>query len=324
MYAVAIEQGTLVWRPHDIPQPGPGEIRIRVVATAVNRADLLQVAGHYPPPSGASAIPGLECAGVVDAIGEGVERWRVGDAVCALLSGGGYAEQVVCPAAQALPCPSGLSLAQAAALPEVFATAWLNLVQEGGVELGSRVLVHAGASGVGTAAIQICKLLGADCYITVGSPEKLARCVALGAQGGHDRHQGSFLQAEWAQEPFDVILDPVGAAYLSDNLRALALDGRLVLIGLLGGRTAEIDLGRLLVKRQRVIGSTLRSRSVQKKGEIMGALARQVWPAVATGEVVPVIHEVLPIQKVAQAHALLASNHTFGKVVLTMPGADAP
>lgn len=311
---------TFTWSTTPDLTPAAGEIRIRVAAAGVNRADLIQRAGHYPPPPGASLVLGLECAGVVDAIGEGVSRWRIGDRVCALLAGGGYAQQVVCPAGHALPIPEGLSMAEAAALPEVLATAWLNLYKEAGLKAGESVLLHAGASGVGTVAIQLCKLRGASCFVTAGSAAKIARCVALGASGGFNRHDGPFTEAvkAWAPGGVDVVLDPVGAAYLPDNQRVLATDGRLVIIGLLGGRMAEVDLGRLLIKRQRIMGSTLRARSVAQKDAIIAGLAAEVWPAVASGAVVPVLETTMPVAEAEEAHRLLSSNTTTGKVVLTM------
>ncbi len=311
---------TLAWTKQADLHPAPGQIRIRVAAAGLNRADLIQRAGHYPPPPGASPILGLECAGVVDALGEGVSRWRIGDRVCALLSGGGYAEQVVCPAGHVLPVPDTLTMAQAAALPEVLATAWLNLVREAGLKPGESVLLHAGASGVGTAAIQIARLRGARSFVTAGSAHKIARCVALGASAGHCRHDGDFVAAvqAWAPGGVDVILDPVGASYLPDNQRVLGVDGRLVLIGLLGGRMGQVDLGRMLVKRQRLIGSTLRARSDADKADIIAGLASEVWPAVIAGEVVPVIDTTMPVAEAGEAHRLLSSNSTTGKVILTM------
>lgn len=311
---------SLDWVEHPNLIPAPGQIRIRVAAAGVNRADLIQRAGHYPPPPGASPILGLECAGIVDAIGEDVSRWQVGDRVCALLSGGGYAEQVVCPVGHALPIPDGMTLIEAAALPEVLATAWLNLYREAGLAAGDSVLLHAGASGVGTAAIQLCRLKGASCFVTAGSAEKIARCTALGADGGFVRHDGRFVAAVKAWRPggVDVVLDPVGAAYLADNQRVLATGGRLVLIGLLGGRAAELDLGRLLIKRQRLIGSTLRARPDEEKSLIIAGIADEIWPAVCAGQVVPVIQKTVPAAAADEAHQLLASNTTTGKVVLTM------
>ena len=228
-----------------------GEVKVRVHATAINRADLLQRAGGYPPPPGASPIMGLECAGEVIEIGEGVQRCKVGDAVCALLAGGGYAEEVVVAAGQVLPVPKGLSMVQAAALPEVFATAYLNLYTEGALQTAEKVIVHAGASGVGTAAIQLLKQSGNPVFVTVGSDEKLKSCVELGADTGSVRHEGSFAEAAtaWAGEPgVDVILDPVGGQYLADNLGVLGLGGRLVLIGLMGGAVTEVSLALLMLK----------------------------------------------------------------------------
>lgn len=320
MKAIDIQGGELVWTDIDDPLPGTGEILVRNEATAVNRADLVQRSGNYPPPPGASPILGLECAGEVIAVGNGVERFAVGDRVCALLAGGGYAEKVVVPAGQALRIPSGLDAVQAAALPEVFATAYLNLFMEAGLEVGERVLLHAGASGVGTAGIQLCAAFGMPVWVTAGSQAKIERCIALGAEGGHDRHQGSFRDqvGNWTGGAgFDVILDPVGAAYLGDNLRSLAPDGRLVIIGLMGGAKAELEIGLMMVKRLRVIGSTLRARSVAAKAAVMDALEARVWPLLADGTIVPVVETTLPITQAAEAHALIAGNDTFGKVVLT-------
>lgn len=318
MFGIQVRREQLVWTEIPTPAPRRGEVRIRVRATAVNRADLLQVQGRYPPPPGAPDVLGLECAGEIDAVGPGVERWQVGDAVCALLAGGGYAQQVVCPAEQVLPLPPGLDFVQAAALPEVFATAWLDLCMEGALQPGERVLLHAGASGVGTAAVQICRLVGAPCWVTVGSSHKLDRCRALGAEGGHVRHDGPFADASWAAQGIDVVLDPVGGPYLADNLRVLRRGGRLVLIAFMGGRHAEIDLARVLAKGLRIVGSTLRSRTPAEKGRILAELERNVWPALADGRITPVIDRVLPVEQAADAHALLAANQTVGKVVLSV------
>lgn len=319
MKAIDIRDEALVWTDAEDPVPGVGEILVRTRATAVNRADLVQRAGAYPPPPGASPILGLEVSGTVEAVGEGVQRWAPGDAVCALLAGGGYAEKVVVPAGQAVPVPDGVDLADAAALPEVFATAYLNLYLEARAEVGERFLVHAGASGVGTAAIQLGRAFGNPVWVTAGSPEKLERCVALGAAGGHDRHAGSFAEAarRWTDGAgFDVILDPVGAAYLQDDLRSLAPDGRLVVIGLMGGARAELELGLLMVKRLRVIGSTLRARPVAAKARVMEALERRVWPRIAAGEIRPVVEARFPLAEAERAHARVAGNETFGKVLL--------
>ena len=321
MKAILVEGGELIWGDAPTPMPSVGQVAIENHATAVNRADLSQRAGNYPPPPGASALLGLECAGVVAAVGEGVSRVRPGDEVCALLAGGGYAETVVAPAGHVLPKPAGLSFAEAAALPEAFATAYLNLFLEAQLAKGERALLHAGASGVGTAAIQLCKAFGNPAFVTAGSADKIDRCVALGADAGFNRHDGSFSSAvsEWTNNAgVDVILDPVGAAYLKDNLASLAIDGRLVIIGLLGGATAELSLGRMMVKRQRLIGSTLRGRSIGAKALLMDALRERVWPLLERRSITPVVERVLPIAEAAQAHRLIASDRTFGKVVLAV------
>ena len=316
MKAVIIEGERLSWQEAEEPQAGVGEVLIAVHATAVNRADLVQRSGGYPPPPGASKILGLECAGEVLAIGEGVTRVKPGDRVCALLAGGGYAERVAVPAGQVLPVPSGLDMLQAAALPEVFATAYLNLYTEARLERGERVLIHAGASGVGTAAIQLCSTTSNPCFVTVGNPQKIDRCVALGAEGGWDRHQGSFLEAVRQWGGVDVVLDPVGAGYLADNLSCLNIDGRLSLIGLMGGVQSEINLATVVMKRIRIIGSTLRARSAAAKSLVMDGLQRDVWPHLEAGSIVPIIDEVLPIESAERAHELMAGDQTFGKLVL--------
>lgn len=302
------------------PAPGPGEVRIRVRAAGCNRADLVQVAGHYPPPPGATDILGLECAGEIDAVGPGVDPARVGERVAALLVGGGQAEQVCCPAGHALPI-GALGWAQAAALPEVWATAWLNLVGEAALRPGERVLLHAGASGVGTAAIQLCRWLGARAWAVAGGAEKIARCVALGADGGTDRHAGDWRAdaRAWSEgRGVDVILDPVGGSTVADGVASLATGGRLVLIGLMGGREARLDLGRVLVKRLRLVGSTLRARPDEEKAALMAALAAGPWPDLLAGRLAPVIDAVLPLEEVAAAHARLAGDGTVGKVVLAL------
>jgi putative PIG3 family NAD(P)H quinone oxidoreductase len=316
MKAVIIEGERLRWQEAEEPQVGVGEVLIAVHATAVNRADLVQRSGGYPPPPGASEILGLECAGEVLAIGEGVTRVKPGDRVCALLAGGGYAERVAVPAGQVLPVPSGLDMLQAAALPEVFATAYLNLYTEARLERGERVLIHAGASGVGTAAIQLCTTTSNPCFVTAGNSQKIERCVALGAEGGWDRHQGSFLEAVRQWGGVDVVLDPVGAGYLADNLSCLNVDGRLSLIGLMGGVQSEINLATVVMKRIRIIGSTLRARSAAAKSLVMDGLQRDVWPHLEAGSIVPIIDEVLPIESADRAHELMAGDQTFGKLVL--------
>ncbi len=321
MKAIVVDDKKVEWKDVADPVVGPGEVLIRNHATAVNRADLAQLGGVYPPPPGASPILGLECAGVVLEVGAGVSRYKTGDRVCALLAGGGYAERVAVPAGQVLPIPRALRFDQAAALPEVFATAYLNLFMEARLSAGERVLLHAGASGVGTAGIQLCKMNQNPCFVTVGTDDKLARCLALGAAGGANRHSGPFSEqvAGWTHgEGFDVILDPVGGAYLKPNLRSLRSGGRLVVIGLMGGSVAELEIGVLLMKRLRLIGSTLRSRSVTEKTAVMEDLERVVWPRIEDGGIVPVIDTVVPIQEAARALDLVASDQTFGKVVLSI------
>ena len=318
MYAISIENDNLVWAETDDPELEIGQVRIRVHATALNRADLVQREGGYPPPPGASPILGLECAGEIMEVGEGVSSFQVGDAVCALLAGGGYAEQVVVPAGQVLPVPSGLSMAEAALLPEVFATAYLNLYMEAGLQRTERVLVHAAASGVGTAAIQMCVATNNPVFVTAGSDEKVEQCIALGADAGWNRKAGSFLEAVTRWGEVDVALDPVGANYLADNLACMAVDGRLALIGLLGGAQTDINLGALLMKRVRLIGSTLRARSVGYKSRVMEGLRENVWPEIEAGNIKPVVHAVLPIAQAGQAHALMAADENFGKIVLSV------
>lgn len=319
MKAIAIDGDALLWQDHDDPVAGPGEVVIEIRATAINRADLVQRSGGYPPPPGASPILGLECAGEVRAIGEGVSSFAIGDAVCALLAGGGYAEQVAVPAGQVLPMPKGLSFAESAALPEVFATAYLNLFMEATLERGERALLHAGASGVGTAGIQLCKAFHSPCYVTAGGADKIDRCIALGAAGGADRHSEAFADkvSEWTSGAgFNVILDPVGASYLADNLAALSTDGRLVIIGLMGGAVSEVNLGLMMMKRLRVIGSTLRARPIAGKAAVMDQLRAKVWPKIEAGEIAPVIEQVFKIAEIESAYELVASNATVGKVVL--------
>lgn len=321
MYAIAFEDNNAVWRLHDDPVPASHEIVIRNYAAGINRADLIQRAGFYPAPPGATEIPGLECAGVVSAVGNSVTQFSVGDRVCALLAGGGYAEQVVVDARHALAIPEQLDFIQAAALPEVIATAYLNIYIEAKAAKGESVLVHAGASGVGTAAIQICKALGNPIYVTVGSEQKRQQCRALGALDAHDRKQGSFASSamEWTDNKgFDVILDPVGASYLGDNINCLNLDGRLVLIGLMGGGQADINLASLLLKRQRVIGSTLRSRPADFKADLISQLEKNIWPLIISGEIKPIVEKAFAIKDIDQAHQLLESNQTFGKLILTI------
>ena len=295
------------------PVCGADQVRIRVVAAGLNRADLLQAAGLYPPPPGVSDILGLECAGVITEVGKD-STWQVGDRVCALLAGGGMAEEVCVDARHVLAIPDGLSMLEAAAVPEVYATAWLNVFQLAQVQPGEKVLLHAGASGVGSAAIQLCKAFNSPCWVSVGSPERLAYCEALGAEGGVVR--GDNIEGLHDFAPFDVILDPVGASYAAQNLKMLRLDGRWINIGLMGGRRAELDLAQLLGKRVQLIGSTLRSRSDAFKGELMAQLAERVWPLFASAQLQPQAEEVFAWTNAEAAFTRLASNQVNGKVVL--------
>ena len=316
MKALQGVDGRVEWLQQPTPTCDVGEIRIRVAAAGLNRADLVQRAGLYPPPPGVSAALGLECAGIVTEVGAGCD-WQVGDRVCALLAGGGMAEEVVVDARHALPVPEGLSLQEAAALPEVYATAWLNLFQLAGLKPGEKVLLHAGASGVGSAAIQLCKAFGSPCWVSVGSTERLAYCEQLGAQGGVLRGEGQ-LQALADFAPFDVILDPVGGAYAELNLQLLALDGRWVTIGLMGGRQAQMDFVQLLGKRISLIGSTLRSRDALFKAELMRELGQHVWPLFAEGRLSAQLQDSFPVEQAEAAFAALAGNQVNGKLVLVI------
>lgn len=319
MYAMtASSAGDLQWVRREPDPLGPGQVRIRIAAAGVNRADLLQCRGLYPPPAGYSDILGLECAGEVIEAGARVGRLAPGMAVCALLAAGGYATEVVCDARQVLPLPAGLSMEEGAALPEAFATAWTNLYGLADLREGEKVLVKAGGSGVGTAAVQLCRAFGSPVFVQVGSDAKLRRCIELGASGGINRHAASLAELADAG-PFDVVLDPVSGASLQETLELMNDDGRLVVIGLLGGSRAEIDVGRLLARRLEILGSTLRSQPVPVKARIMHELFEHVWPQLERRSVRPVIDTVLPIEQAAEAHRRLAANATFGKIVLRVP-----
>lgn len=301
--------------------PGPGEVLIDVAAAGLNRADLLQRQGFYPPPRGASAIIGMEVSGTVTALGDGVETWQVGDEVCALLAGGGYASQVVAPAGQVMPIPAGVSLIEAAALPEVACTVWSNVFMIGGLRQHESFLVHGGAGGIGTMAIQLAHQLGARVFTTAGTPEKRALCSALGADVVIDYREETFediIEDHTEGRGVDVILDNMGAKYLARNITALAEEGRLVVIGLQGGTTAELDLNALMRKRAAVIGTTLRSRSVEGKSAICASVVANVWPLVAAGDVKPIIDVVLPFDQVADAHRRMEGGEHSGKILLKL------
>ena len=305
----------------DVPSPplGPGEIRLRVRATAVNRADLLQRQGLYPPPPGASTVLGLECAGRVVEVGESVSGWGIGDRAMALLPGGGYAEEVVVHAASAMRVPETLSDEEAGAFPEVFLTAFLNIFLIGAPAPGGRVLVHGGGSGVGTAAIALCKEAGHPVIVTAGSAEKCARCRELGADVAVNYRDTDFAQVvrdATGGRGVDVVLDSIGARYLAPNVASLAPGGALVLIGLMGGARGEIDLASLMLKRARVVGSTLRTRPIEEKATIVRAFESRFGAALRAGRLRPVIDRVLPLAEAAEAHRLVQSSVHFGKVVL--------
>ena len=314
MQAITIQDGTLIWAEVEGVTPNANEVLVDVKATAVNRADLMQVAGNYPPPPGASPILGLEMAGVIREIGSEVSGWQVGDRVCALLAGGGYAEQVVIEADMLIRLPDDWSFAMGAALPEVWLTAFVNLYLEAGLQAGETVLLHAGASGVGTAAIQLAKATGATVAITAGSQTKLDFCRELGADVAINRHTEDF--AAMLPDGVDVVLDPVGASYLDQNVRVLRRFGRLIHIGVLGGIKAELNLLLVLVKRLKLIGSTLRARPVAEKAAITRQFVAQFGDSLWGGEIRPIIDTTFPIEQAQEAHKYIAANKNIGKVVL--------
>ena len=299
-----------------MPAPGPGEVRLRLAYAGVNRPDALQRAGLYQPPPDASDLPGLEGAGWVDALGPGVGGVAAGDAVCALLPGGGYAEYAVAPASHCLPLPDGMGLREAACLPETFFTVWSNVFLRAGLRGGERFLVHGGASGIGTTAIQLARAFGARVFATAGGPERAAACERLGAERGIDRHAEDFVAVLRAAGGADVVLDMVGGPYLGRNLQALAEDGRLVQIAFLQGAKAECDLSLVMRKRLTVTGSTLRPQSVAAKAAIAESLRREVWPLLAQGRLAPVVEAELPLGQAAEAHRRIEANAVVGKLVL--------
>lgn len=302
-----------------IPKPAVGEVLLEVAAAGVNRPDCLQRQGGYPPPPGASDIPGLEVAGTVVALGEGVENWKIGDQVCALLTGGGYAEYCTAPTPQCLPIPAGLTLQQAAALPETFFTVWSNIFDRARLQPGETLLIHGGTSGIGTTAIQLAKALGSRVFVTVGGIEKIQPCLDLGAERAINYHEEDFVQAvkELTQNRgVDVILDMVGGDYTQRNLSALAVEGRLVFIAFLRGAKMELNLAPVMMKRLTVTGSTLRARPVADKAPIAQHLQRTVWPLLASGKIRPIIQQIFPLAEAAAAHALMESNRHIGKLLL--------
>lgn len=307
------------WTETVDPEVRPGEVLIEVIAAGVNRADVMQRRGFYPPPADASAVPGLECSGTIVELGDGVRDWQVGDRVCALLSGGGYAERVAVPATQVLPIPDGLDPVAAAGLPEVAVTVWSNLVLTAGLRAGQLVLIHGGGGGIGTCAIQVAKRLGARVAVTAGSAEKLTRCGELGADLLINYKTQDFVAEVAALDGADVILDNMGAKYLERNVEALAAHGQLVVIGMQGGVSGTLNLAALLGKWGTVHATNVRNRpraGAGSKAEVVAAVRERLWPLVAAGEVVPVISAELPVTEAGRAHELLDSPETFGKVVL--------
>ncbi|MFF4169545.1 NAD(P)H-quinone oxidoreductase [Streptomyces sp. NPDC001744] len=316
MKAVSIKEPggpeVLEWTEVEDPSPAPGEVVVDVVASALNRADVMQRMGRYPLRPGWSPYPGLEVSGRVAVLGEGVTGWRVGDEVCALLSGGGYAQKVAVPAGQLLPVPKGIGLAEAAGLPEVTATVWSNLVMTAGLAAGETLLVHGGLGGVGSTAIQVAKALGARVVTTVGGPEKVARARELGADVAIDHRAEDFT----GHGPYDVILDVVGGDYLERNVRSLALDGRLVVIGLQNGLDGTLDLSDLVFKRLSVYGTTLRTRSEEQKAAVVAEVRDKVWPMIENGSVRLLVEDRMPMSEAAEAHRRMETGGHTGKILL--------
>jgi NADPH:quinone reductase len=325
MIAIEISHpgGPEVLVPVDRPMPVPdtGEVLIQVAAAGVNRPDLMQRLGRYPPPPGASDIPGLEVSGTIQAIGDGVTGWRGGDAVCALLAGGGYAEYCVAPALQCLPVPKGMDMASAAAIPETFFTVWTNAFERGRLQPGETILVHGGSSGIGTTAIQLAHAFGARVFATAGSREKCNACEHLGAERGIDYRVEDFvavIKEVTAGRGVDVVLDMVGGEYFASNLDCLAVEGRLVEIATLHGVKAELNILTMMQRRLTITGSTLRIRSVEQKGAIAAALRARVWPLLESGAVKPVVHARFPLRDAADAHRVMESGVHIGKLVLVV------
>lgn len=302
-----------------VPQPAADEILIKIAYSGVNRPDVLQRMGSYAPPPGASDLPGLECSGTVAAVGAAVSRWKIGDEVCALLPGGGYAQYATTPAAHALPVPNGLSMAEAAALPETYFTVWSNVFQRGGLKSGETFLVHGGSSGIGTTAIQLARAFGARVFTTAGSDEKCQACEELGAERAINYRMMDFggLTRDWTNEKgVDVILDMVGGIYIGRNIKALAMDGRLIMIAFLGGAKEEIDFSQIMRKRLTVTGSTLRPQSVQAKADIAADLEEKVWPLLEAGQIKPVMDHTFPLTGAVNAHLRMEKSAHIGKIVL--------
>ena len=317
MKAIKLIDNKLNWVDADDPVCMDHEVIIKIKSTAVNRADLAQKAGLYPAPPGASEILGLECSGIIHEVGRNVVNRQVGDEVIALLAGGGYAEYVSCPEVQTLPLPKNVNLSDGAAIPEVFATCWLNLFMEGNLKEGEKVLFHAGASGIGTAGIQLCNIFKCESFITAGNQEKIDFCKNLGSSFGFVRLENSFQSfKDQCPSGFDIILDPVGGNYFEENLNNLAIEGRLIIIGILGGVNGKINIGQLLMKRQKIIGSTIRARSVETKGKVMNDLYKNTWNYFEKEIIRPIIFKKLSIKEADRAHNIMEKNENIGKIIL--------
>jgi putative PIG3 family NAD(P)H quinone oxidoreductase len=304
-----------------IPQPGEGEVLVRVEAAGVNRPDVMQRQGRYPPPPGASDLPGMEIAGEIVALGANVSGLSVGDKITSLLPGGGYAAYAIAAAPLCMPIPTGLSMVEAAAIPETYLTVWTNLFERGGCKSGDTVLIHGGTSGIGTTAIQLAKAWGARVYATAGTEKKARACEALGAVRGIDYKTEDFVEvmrAETKGQGVDITLDMVAGSYVQRNLDIAAVEGRVVTISLLGGSRAEINMGMVLIKRLTLTGSTLRSRSVAQKAAVADAVRKNVWPLLAAGKVRPVIFATFPLAEASEAHRLMETSNHIGKIVLTV------
>ncbi|MFD8296441.1 NAD(P)H-quinone oxidoreductase [Streptomyces bauhiniae] len=326
MHAITISEPggpeNLTWTEVPDPVPGEGEVLVEVVASAVNRADIMQRQGHYDPPPGASAYPGLECSGRIAALGPGVSGWSVGDEVCALLAGGGYAQTVVIPAGQLLPVPEGIDLKQAAALPEVACTVWSNVFMLAHLRPGELLLVHGGSSGIGTMAIQLAKAIGARVAVTAGTKEKLDFCAELGADiliNYRDQDFVAEIERATDGKGADVILDNMGAKYLGRNVETLAVNGRLMIIGMQGGTKGELNIGLLLGKRGAVSATSLRARPLSEKAAIVAAVREHVWPLIASGVVRPVVDREVPMTDAAEGHRVVEGSGHIGKVLLVAP-----
>jgi putative PIG3 family NAD(P)H quinone oxidoreductase len=331
MHAVVISEPggpeVLQWTEVEDPRPGPGEVVIEVAAAGVNRADLMQRQGHYPPPPGAPPYPGLECSGTIAAVGEGVTRWHIGEEVCALLAGGGYAEQVVVPAGQLLPIPKSTTLVEAAGLPEAVCTVYSNVFLTARLAVGETLLIHGGGSGIGTTAIQLAKHAGARVAVTAGSQSKLDACRELGADITINYLEDDFVESLLEATDghgADVILDIIGASYLARNIAALAPDGRIANIGMQQGRRAELDFGALMAKRGAISSTSLRARPRPQKASIVAAVAENVWPVVDSGLIRPIIDTELPMEHAAEAHRIMTASTHMGKILLRAKSRPAP